>query len=194
MGVPPGSPKPTTISPRFGRVGVRYGIPSGVTGSAILEAVGTIVATAVLTVTASASLSASADIVASAVVTKTASSSLSASADILATPQLGLTGSASLDGIGDIQATAFVTQFGVASLSAIGQIVATPAESGSLFASASISGIAELLATAEVPCPCPEWSVDATLLNTFKSDQTLVNSFTQKAEQSTNRWRKKNCE
>lgn len=48
-----------------------------------------------------------------------------------------------------------------------------------------IGGIATGAAAPEPSCPCPDWTV---------KDQTLVNAFVQKAEQSTNPWRKKNCE
>jgi hypothetical protein len=46
----------------------------------------------------------------------------------------------------------------------------------------------------EPSCPCPDWTVEATLSDSFKKEQTLLNAFAQKAEQSTNRWHKKNCE
>lgn len=57
-----------------------------------------------------------------------------------------------------------------------------------------IGGIATGAAAPEPSCPCPDWTVEGTLLNTFKSDATLQNSFSQKAEVSANRWHKKNCE
>ena len=77
-----------------------------------------------------------------------------------------------------------------------------------------IGGIATGAAAPEPSCPCPDWTVEGTLLNQFVSDSTLVNGFAfdatladdfvvegsllnlfiQKAEQSTNPWRKKNCE
>ncbi len=57
-----------------------------------------------------------------------------------------------------------------------------------------IGGIYAPSAAPEPSCPCPDWTVEGSLLDTFRKDQTLQNSFTQKAEESTNRWRKKNCE
>jgi hypothetical protein len=57
-----------------------------------------------------------------------------------------------------------------------------------------IGGIATGAAAPEPSCPCPDWTVEATLADTFRKDQTLLNAFGQKAEQSTNTWHKKNCE
>lgn len=57
-----------------------------------------------------------------------------------------------------------------------------------------IGGIATGAAAPEPSCPCPDWTVEASLMDTFRKDQTLANAFGQKAEQSTNRWHKKNCE
>ena len=62
------------------------------------------------------------------------------------------------------------------------------------FAAFWIGGIANPATAPEPSCPCPDWTVEGSLLDTFRKDQTLQNSFTQKAEQSTNRWHKKNCE
>ena len=62
------------------------------------------------------------------------------------------------------------------------------------FAAFWIGGIARPATAPEPSCPCPDWTVEGTLFNTFKADTTLDNTFTQKAEVSTNPWRKKNCE
>jgi len=45
----------------------------------------------------------------------------------------------------------------------------------------------------EPGCPCPDWTVEKTLVNAFIKEQTLTNTF-KKDQTLTNQWQRKACD